>query len=516
LKVILAGYNLDRESIREFKEILVEIKSYLENKSRTKKEEDLLLKVSELIERDNLTPETISAAYARISRDPRVVNELRQIARKEVEKARKSNVNIIFGLGHSSIAEHAVFNLDIIGISRYVVEEIEKFRLCSFTEKSQRYILFKDDYTIPEEIVNTSLLPLFKETIKLQNNSYKIFFQKLKEYFYNKYPERVKDDKEKIYLENLAKEDARYCISLATQTQLGATINARNLELMIRRFLSNPLSEIRTLGEKIYKEVKDIAPSVIKYTQPSEYFQRTYPELRKKSQEIVKSLKLEIKSENFEDVKLISYSEQGENIIIASLLHSSTQKSMNECLSLARAMNNKQKKEFIKIAFKYMKSYDAVLREFENTDLLFELIVSATCFAQLKRHRIATLLKQDYDLELGFVIPPSIIECGLKKEFKKIIEKTNKTFYEIKKHNPLAAPYILTNSHQRRVLLKVNARELYHISRLRADKEAQWEIRDKANKMIKLVKEKFPLIFLLACGKDKFEEEYNKLFKSSN
>ena len=83
MKIILAGYNLDYDLIRELKE-----KSAL---------------------RQDLTPETISAAYARISRSPKPVNELREIARAEVDKARQSNRNIVFSMGHSSVAEHAVF-----------------------------------------------------------------------------------------------------------------------------------------------------------------------------------------------------------------------------------------------------------------------------------------------------------------------------------------------------------------------------------------------------------------------
>ena len=39
--------------------------------------------------REDVTPETLSAAYARISRDPRPINELRKAAREEVEKALK-------------------------------------------------------------------------------------------------------------------------------------------------------------------------------------------------------------------------------------------------------------------------------------------------------------------------------------------------------------------------------------------------------------------------------------------
>jgi len=101
MKVILAGYNVDSSVIDDLKKNSPSLQ--------------------------NVTPETMSAAYARISRDPRSVDALRAVARSEVERARRSNRTIIFKMGHHSVAEHAVFNFDIIGISRLAIEEIEKF-----------------------------------------------------------------------------------------------------------------------------------------------------------------------------------------------------------------------------------------------------------------------------------------------------------------------------------------------------------------------------------------------------
>ncbi|MCK4882079.1 MAG: FAD-dependent thymidylate synthase, partial [Candidatus Omnitrophica bacterium] len=102
MKVFLAGYNVDTDVLSELSE----------------KEPG----------RQDLTPEVLSAAYARISRDPRPINELRVDSRSEVERARRSNSSIIFKMGHHSVAEHAVFNLDILGVSRFAMEELEKFR----------------------------------------------------------------------------------------------------------------------------------------------------------------------------------------------------------------------------------------------------------------------------------------------------------------------------------------------------------------------------------------------------
>ena len=126
MRVVLAGYNVDSAVIDELKR--------------------------NSPPREDVTPETLSASYARISRDPRPVDELRAAARAEVDRTRRSNRSIIFKMGHHSVAEHAVFNFDVVGVSRLAIEELERFRLLSFTEKSQRYITLGEDFVIPEEV----------------------------------------------------------------------------------------------------------------------------------------------------------------------------------------------------------------------------------------------------------------------------------------------------------------------------------------------------------------------------
>jgi thymidylate synthase ThyX len=93
-----------------------------------------------------------------------------------------------------------------------------------------------------------------------------------------------------------------------------------------------------------------------------------------------------------------------------------------------------------------------------------------------------------------------------------IIERTDETYHALKKATGPAADYVLTNAHRRRVLLKVNARELYHISRLREDATAQWDIRDIAARMSALAKKVMPLTCLLLGGKDLYPETYRRVF----
>ncbi len=483
MKVILAGYNIDHDIIAEIRAALPQL--------------------------EGLTPETVAAAYARISRSPKGVDELRAIARVEVDKARQSNRNIVFEMGHSSIAEHAVFNIDIIGISRLLVEEIEKFRLCSFTEKSQRYVLFKDDFVIPDEIRGAALELPYLETIRAQNRLYQSCYERLRPYVFEKHKDLADDPAMRSTLEGWAKEDARYAIALATETQLGMTINARNLELMLRRLAAHPLAEARDFSRILFEATGHIAPSLIRYTEATDYDRLTRQNLKDTVASLDFTPGMPVAGD---DVRLVWSTPDADNRIVASLLHSSSSRPLAECLDWAARMDHQGKERLVKTALQHIKPYDQVLREFEYADLLFELTVSASCFAQLKRHRMATLTGQDYDPALGVTIPPAIAEIGMGDSFREIIARTDDLHEQLKRLFPDASSYILTNAHRRRVVFKINARELNHIARLRADGHAQWDIRQITEKMLSLGRNDMPLALMLAVGKDGFHQRYQAIF----
>lgn len=479
MRLILAGYNVDLDALKEYKQ-----------------------------RRTLLTPESISAAYARISRSPKPVDVLRKISRREVIRARKSNRTIIFEMGHHSVAEHAVFNFDIIGISRRAIEELEKFRLCSYTEKSQRYVTLKGDYLVPRELQDRQLRKEFRSIIRQQNELYVHLFEKIKKYNFEKFPALTKERKAKRLLENLAKEDARYILCLATQTQVGATINARNIELMIRRFASHPLGEVRELGEKMFKLVKRVAPSIILFYEANDYDKKTYGEIEKecKKMQIGQSVK------HGSDVVLVEYTPDGDNRILAALVFKTSQRDYDSCLRAVKKMSKKKQVELFKKTCAHLELYDVVLREFEYADLSYALLVSGGCFGQLKRHRMASITWSDYDPRLGVTVPESVIAVGEEESFLELIQRVNELYYKIENSRPGIGSYVLTNAHRRGVLMKVNLRELYHISRLREDPTAQWDIRDKAHKMSALAKRALPITTLLLGGKSDYPQIYRRLY----
>lgn len=485
MKVTLSGYNIEFE--------------YLRHLCRNR--------------RNLPTPETLAAAYARVSRSTKQVDDLRREARREVARARESNMTIVFEMGHHSIAEHAVFNFDVFGVSRLAVEALEHHRLNSFTEKSQRYVRLADEFVVPPEIRDSELVGEYTATVGMQYRYYHELLDKLVVHFTEKRPE-LKDQPQAI--EQLAKEDARYITGLATQTQLGMTVNARNLELLLRRLAASELAEVRALGVELQREAEAAAPSLLVFTGPTDYERQTYPRLREFAQPFMVPA-FTRRPRNFiatsaSNVTLVDYTQNADNKLLAAMMHSSSLAPFAECLSRTAKQTLARKKEIFKLACQDMQAYDAALREFEHLYLTFELVVSASCFAQLKRHRMTSITVQPYSPDMGWTIPLSIAEMKEHRNFKDVLGRTEDVYDRIAAVSPAAAQYVLTNSHQRRVLVTLNARELYHMARLRMDATAQWDIRDIVSRMIEQARNVMPLALLLATGKDGYARAYEELY----
>ncbi|HQK57384.1 MAG TPA: FAD-dependent thymidylate synthase [Candidatus Syntrophosphaera thermopropionivorans] len=464
MQVNLAGYNIDSSLIRK-------------------------------LQTESATPEVISAAYARISRSEKSIAELREQALKELEKARRSNQKIIFELGHSSVAEHSVFNFDLIGISRLVTELVETIRFASFTEKSQRYVAFSDDFVIPEELEKPTLKPLREEYIHIMQalfNEYKESLKAIQEYY-----KKVQPQLKKSEIEGKAKEDARYILPLATKTQLGMTINARSLENLLRRLITSPLAEAHELYNLLLQSVKELCPSLIRYIE-KEDFKGTFD---------VAKIKTDIIENSFDKspVKILEFSVDADDKILAALLFEQCSNSFSSCLETITKLDETKKKELWAEIFNHIQPWSKMPRAFELVDCSFELAMSECCWSQFKRHRVATLLKQKaYSLN-NYIFPPIIYTLKREDKWLKLLKETNLLKQKLTEVSPDLVPYARLNAEQVRVLVKMNLREIYHFIRLRADINAQWEIRNLACSFAEYIRPLAPFATSYLCGKSELE-----------
>ncbi|MBN1538583.1 MAG: FAD-dependent thymidylate synthase [Candidatus Thermoplasmatota archaeon] len=452
------------------------------------------------------TPETISAAYARLSHSPRTVPELRDDAVSEVDRARRSNENIVYRMGHSSVAEHAVFNIDVEDASRLLVEFIERHRIASFTERSQRYVFFGDKtFIIPEEIRSTDLearvIELEKEKFELYNDV--VSREDLKERF----GERLL-------------EQARYILGLTCPTDLGLTVNARETEYIISQGLAHPLSEVRSFATALLEATAALAPSLIKYTDGNYYTYRT-------SEEIARTIEGMARFEVDEDGRrqlvfnpnrravcsdLPSQVDDPESEVAAGLIFENSDLSFEEARCLVRNMSDEQLTDILLPVFRNYPVHASLPRAFEMMDLTFDFEISASGFAQLKRHRMATLIVQRYNPGLWETPDVFMDDRSLLMRYWDIMKRSRDLYNETKGRLGIdVAQYVLTNGHKRRVVFKLNLRELYHFVRLRSDHHAQDEIRRVSDMIVGEAMQRFPIVTSMLCGKDGFEKSKGRI-----
>ncbi|HLB25602.1 MAG TPA: FAD-dependent thymidylate synthase [Nitrospirota bacterium] len=135
--------------------------------------------------------------------------------------------------------------------------------------------------------------------------------------------------------------------------------------------------------------------------------------------------------------------------------------------------------------------------------------VSRACTHQLVRHRVASYSQQSQryvrETEFDYVMPPSIRDAGLAGPFAKYMKQAQKAYDEMMaglagqgitgEVAQQDARFLLPNAAETKIILTMNARELLHFFRVRCCNRAQWEIREMATEMLRLVKKAAPVIF---------------------
>ena len=95
-------------------------------------------------------------------------------------------------------------------------------------------------------------------------------------------------------------------------------------------------------------------------------------------------------------------------------------------------------------------------------------------------------------------MPPSIASsCSAKATFLEAVETAKKAYMRllnmgIPKED---ARFVMPNATQTEIVLSANMRELRHIIELRGARDAQWEIRQVAIELLKILKQHAPDVF---------------------
>ncbi len=142
--------------------------------------------------------------------------------------------------------------------------------------------------------------------------------------------------------------------------------------------------------------------------------------------------------------------------------------------------------------------------------------VSRALTHQLVRHRVASYSQQSQryvkEKDFDYIIPPSIernpeaqksfvnLMAQIQEGYTKLIQLMSGDKIEGETANQ-DARFVLPQASETKIVVTMNCRELLHFFKHRCCKRAQWEIRELANQMLEICKEKLPAVFLDAGSK---------------
>lgn len=182
-------------------------------------------------------PERVVAMAARLCYSPIGAEEL---AETMTPAQINSLVEKIVSLGHASTLEHVSFTFAIEGVSRVLTHQLVRHRIASYSQQSQRYVGERDfEYIVPPSVADSSEAKEKFEALMRQ----------------------VRRTYNELVALGVHKEDARYCLTNATETKIVVTMNARALQnFFALRCCHRAQWEIRALANQMLAEAKRAAP----------------------------------------------------------------------------------------------------------------------------------------------------------------------------------------------------------------------------------------------------------------
>ncbi len=435
-----------------------------------------------------LSPETIAVTFAKTSRSPLTFREIADELTDE--KSAKFHEKWVVGYGHASVAEHAVLHIALENVSRLATECIESNRLASYTEKSTRYQMWAlGGYHLPREVVDGPHGSLYRKCCDHLFKAYHDSLEPVRELVHTRFPRREGESDSAWENRTRSKyvDACRFLLPAAALANVGMTINARALEHAIRKMLSHPLVEVQEIGQAVKESAQREVPTLVKYANRVPYLTA----IRKELTDHATKLGLD---QSGEPLRLIDHDPQAELRVMAAALYAQGTCSFDSALTHVKSLGEHERRELAQAILGHLDPFDIPLRELEHATYTFEALLDQGAYLELKRHRMMTQTPQRLTAELGYAVPKLISEAGFEGSYREAMDVAFETYREMAGWNPYVASYVVPNAFNRRVLMTLNLREVYHFCELRSQTNAHFSIRRLALLMVELVRQVHPVL----------------------
>lgn len=457
---------------------------------------------------DNLSPTTIAAAMARLSRrgDDMRITILDEFA-GALGKDEKLLQRVITAYGDDSVQQLVGQHLVVENASNLLTKKLEWGRLAAYLEQSTRYIYFdqKDkngQYRYYTPKLPKKLAASYRGTMDEIFDEYSDMVHKLTEYVreHSKVPQKERDVAFNGATRAQACDAIRPVLPVATKSTVGIYASGQALESLIMHLQSDELPEARETGQKILDETRKVIPTFLERADRPErggamiaYRANTY-----KSVQHLAEKQLPNNLGNLDDdVQLVDVWPRNELDLLPHMLYEHSSLSLKEIKKAIDTWTYDQKLEaFNTYIGERLNRRHRPGRALEIAHYSWDLICDYGIFRDLQRHRIVDSLEwQQLTPRYGFDIPELVEKAGLTEQFENCFDKSAELYSLMQsKGFELEAQYATLLGHRMRWKITYNAREAFHLHELRTSPQGHPGYRKLVKQMHDHLAEVHPML----------------------
>lgn len=476
-------------------------------------------------------PEVQAYAMAKYSRSALSMKEsLREISQQKAEKFLNT---FYFQYGHRSIADLAHIALAVERLSILAAIVLVDEQRWDGQERSTRYQDFKKSgYYVANFSGDEVSRQMYCKQMDFVFAEYERISQRVFEYLLEQTPRpaEMKQDAYERTLRARAFDVSRYLLPLGTNTSLGEIVNARTLETQVSRLLSHTHGEVRRLGEllkraasepacniqheswrelveqiralspelaekaeqEILKAVR-VAPTLVKYADPSRYETETRRELHQAATELMRGERIASAPvvELLEDDPL-------EVELATTLLYEHCHYPYRQIREQVGAAGEKFRREIIGLGTRHRGKHDELLRAFASGQKFrFDILMDIGGFRDMHRHRRCIQIGQEFTIAHGYDRPEEIDAAGERSSYDQIMRGSEQVVAQLTRaggDGEYNAQYAIPLAFRKRTLFKMDFAEAVYIAELRTTPSGHRSYRQVAYAMYEAVAHKYPAL----------------------
>jgi thymidylate synthase ThyX len=477
-------------------------------------------------------PEIQAYAMAKYSRSALSMKEsLKEISQQKAEKFLNT---FYFQYGHRSIADLAHIALAVERLSILAAIAVADEQRWDGQERSTRYQNFQaSGYYVPDFGDDTSSRSTYGVAVSRLFTEYELLSQQMFAYLTSitPKPSEMKQEAYERTLRARAFDISRYLLPLATNTSLGEIVNARTLENQVSHLLAHTHREVRRLGEllkqaaispaynvnqeslrelveqiraaspelgaraeqELLREVR-VAPTLVKYADPSKYEIATRRELRQVASELMGDLPIAPAP----TVDLLE-EEPLEVELAATLIYEHSHYPYRQIRQAVQAAGEAIRREIIDLGLRHRGSHDEMLRAYcAGQQFRFDILMDIGGFRDMHRHRRCIQIGQEFTTKHGYDAPEELEAAGLRGHYDANMDRAVEAVEALVQGSVAEAAeisqYAIPLGFRKRTLFKMDFAEVVYISELRTGPAGHFSYRNVAYGMYEAVAKKYPAL----------------------